>query len=122
MISEKRINCGRIVYVKIPLFINYLFLRVPEDGQWYRARRTAGVCDFLMNHDGPAHDSIIEGLMASEKAGVVALPEAPDLAIDTPVRILKGPFAAQIGLYQGCARASAVACCSRYSDRSNGSI
>jgi hypothetical protein len=71
MISERHLNCRRFVYFKIPLFINYLFLRIPEDGQWYKARRAAGVCDFLMDHVGPARiaDSIVEGLMASERAG-----------------------------------------------------
>jgi hypothetical protein len=33
----------------------------------------------------------------------------PDIAIDSQVRILKGPFAAQIGLYQGMR--AAERCC-----------
>jgi transcription antitermination factor NusG len=103
MTRERRLNYGHYVFVSRALFTNYLFCRIDETGIWHPVNRTPGVLGILMDHVGPARvtDSIIAGIRASERDGMVELPEPPDWEIGTPVKIIHGAFLGQLGLYDG---------------------
>jgi transcriptional antiterminator RfaH len=86
-----------------PLFPSYLFVLIAERG-WWTARGTIGVRSIVGAHIGePARvpDSVISGLRAREKNGLIQLPSKPGLRRGDQVKILAGPFANQLALFDG---------------------
>lgn len=85
-----------------PLFPGYVFVRIVE--QWWAARWTVGVVKMLMWDDQPARlaDKVVLGIMKREGAdGLVKLPKVRGLLKGDAVRIVRGSFAGQLGLYEG---------------------
>jgi transcriptional antiterminator RfaH len=86
-----------------PLFPGYTFVLIAERG-WWTARGTIGVRSIVGSHIGePARvpDSVIGGLRAREKNGLIQLPSKPGLRRGDQVKILTGPFANQLALFDG---------------------
>ena len=83
------------------MFPGYCFIAV--ELQWHVARWTAGVSTLIMNGAGPAHvsDSVIAEIRSRERGGLVELPRREDFRTGEAVRVTQGPFAGQLGLYQG---------------------
>lgn len=85
--------------VKAPLFPGYLFTPLDLDrDQWRRINGTMGIAALIMEHDRPRR--VPPGVVESLQALVAAdgtLDWGRGLAPGTPVRILTGPFADQLG-------------------------
>jgi transcriptional antiterminator RfaH len=87
----------------MPLFPGYLFCLIAERG-WWTARGTIGVRSIVGSHIGePARvpDSVIAGLRAREKNGVIQLPKVRGLERGDRVKILSGPFQNHLALFDG---------------------
>jgi transcriptional antiterminator RfaH len=81
-----------------PLFPGYLF--VLADINWPKIRATIGIIRVLMSCERPAQidPKIIAEIKAREKNGLVHLPKPRK---GQKVRIIRGSFADQIGIYEG---------------------
>ena len=101
LLREHRISHGRKIEVRPMLFPGYLFLTV--ETQWYAARWSIGVIGLIMNGLTPARvpDDVIAELRGRERNGVIDLPKREAFKAGDKVKILKGPFADHLGLYQG---------------------
>jgi transcriptional antiterminator RfaH len=86
----------------VPLFPAYLFVRLGDTG-WSRIDNTIGVLQLLRSGDKPAKvpDHIINEIRGREHNGVVRLPERPCWQPGERVRIDKGTFLGQTGLFDG---------------------
>lgn len=98
---EQRIVRGHRVEVTPPLFPGYCFVAI--ELQWHAAHRAPGTNGLVMNGGGPAHvpDSVIVGLRARERNGLVVLPKAQGPRIGSPVKVTSGLFAGRLGIYNG---------------------
>jgi transcription antitermination factor NusG len=82
-----------------PLFPGYLFCLIADRG-WWAARWSIGVRSIVGAHIGePSRvpDSVISGLRARERNGLIQLPRKPGLRRGDQVRITAGPFAKPVG-------------------------
>jgi transcriptional antiterminator RfaH len=87
-----------------PLFPGYCFILIVS--QWWAARWSPGVIRIVLDGAVPAKvpDQVIDEIRRREVRGAVELPQAPgmpSMKIGDQVRILRGPFDGQLGLYQG---------------------
>lgn len=85
-----------------PLFPSYLFVLLEK--QWWSVRWTPHVIRILMNGDQPAKlsEDIVHQILKRERNGFVQLPTAArTLSKGQKVRIIRGSFEGQIGLYEG---------------------
>ena len=100
-IRERRRVNGRQVTVTPPLFPGYAFVLI--ELQWHAARWSPGVLKLVMGGDAPAKvpDAVIAKLRGRERGGFVQLPAAPQFHHGDRVRITRGPFVGQCGLYAG---------------------
>jgi transcription antitermination factor NusG len=82
------------------LFPGYLF--IASKPQWHQARWTVGILALIMGSDRPREigDEIVEAIRQREIDGVVVLPKRI-MAPGTKVRVLTGPFAGHLALYEG---------------------
>ena len=95
------LSARRKVEISPPLFPGYCFIvAVP---QWHVANRSPGVRRLFMDGERPANvaDSLVEGIRARERGGLVELPKPPRFRRGEAVRILQGPFVRHVGLYEG---------------------
>ena len=100
-LREHRIAHGR-KEVRTPLlFPGYLFVLI--ELQWHTARWSPGVVRIVLNGTAPAAvpDGVIAALKAREMNGLIELPKPPKFRPGDRVRVLHGPFAGHVGLYQG---------------------
>jgi transcription antitermination factor NusG len=84
------------------LFPGYCFVWI--ELQWTAACRCIGVVGLIMGtgqQPAKVTDSIIDGLRAREKNGFVVLPPKPTFRPGDPVRVIHGPLAGRLGLYEG---------------------
>jgi transcriptional antiterminator RfaH len=100
-LREYRRSHGRKIEVRPPLFPGYAFIAI--ELQWHAARWSPGVLGLIMDGTGPARvaDSIIAGIRARERGGLVELAPPSGLRPGDSVRVTAGPFAGQLGLYAG---------------------
>jgi transcriptional antiterminator RfaH len=84
--------------------------------KWHAARWCPGVLRLVLDGAKPARvpQTVIEGLKARERNGVIILPPhhrraAADFAVGDRLRVTSGPFTGLIGLYQGQRGADRVA-------------
>jgi transcription antitermination factor NusG len=100
-IREQRLRYRRRVEVIAPLFPAYGFVMVEQ--QWHTARWAIGVIAIIMDGVAPARvpDQMIDEIRAREIRGAIELPQAPGMKVGARVRVLGGPFAGKLGLYQG---------------------
>lgn len=91
---------GRIV----PLFPSYLFVSLQEK-RWYPIMWTPHVMRLLMSGDQPAQlpEDVVNQIRKREHNGLVKLPKVSQqlLKKGQKVRIIRGSFEGQIGLYEG---------------------
>ena len=86
----------------VPLFPGYLFVEIVAG--WWSARWSCGVRSIVGVHIGePARvpDSIISGLRARERNGLIVLEQKPGLQRGDQVRITRGPMAERLAIYDG---------------------
>jgi transcriptional antiterminator RfaH len=91
-----------------PLFPGYAFVLLVNG--WWSANKSPGVIRLVLDGATPARvpDSIIGELRARERGGVIHLPERVP-AVGDRVRITRGVFRDQLGLYAGQAPYERVA-------------
>src|SRR5262245_65630373 len=82
---------GRPVISKPPLFPSYVFVAVVSG--WWAARWCPHVVRLILNGTMPAAvpDSVIDGLKARERGGLIELPKPPRFRPGDNVRVLHGP-------------------------------
>lgn len=99
----KQAKPGKTPHIE-PLFRRYLFICITD--QWYPVRSTRGMSHVLMNEGGPRYvaDGIITELRAREgDDGYIQLVAPAKYRAGDKVRLQGGPFAGQLGLYEGMA-------------------
>jgi transcriptional antiterminator RfaH len=102
-LREHRVVRNRRVEITPPLFPGYCFVLIVL--QWHGARWCPGIAGLCMDGARPARvpDTVIAELRGRERNGLVELVKPPRLKRGDPVRILRGPFREQLGLYDGMA-------------------
>ena len=100
-IRERRRVNGRQVTVTPPLFPGYAFVLI--ELQWHAARWCPGVLRLVLDGAQPARvpDKVIADLRKRERNGLIELPPPPDFQRGDCVRITRGVFCGQRGLYAG---------------------
>jgi transcriptional antiterminator RfaH len=100
-LREPRTAHGRKVVRTPLLFPGYLFVLIHL--QWHTARWAPGVVRLVMNGVGPAAvpDGVIADLKGRETGGLIDLPRPPKFRPGDRLRVISGPFAGHVGLYQG---------------------
>jgi transcription antitermination factor NusG len=85
----------------VPLFPSYLFVRIVD--HWWNVNQTIGVIGLLTTGDAPARvrDNVVDVIKDQERGGIVRLPEPKRLQVGAKVRITKGSFEGQFGIYAG---------------------
>jgi transcriptional antiterminator RfaH len=108
-LRENRTIRGRKVATQPPLFPGYAFVLIVA--QWYSARWCPGVLTLIMDGVGPARvpDRVIDEIRGRERDGLIELPKPPGLRRGDKVRIISGPFADHLALYDGMASHERVA-------------
>lgn len=84
------------------LFPSYIFVRITT--RWYPVAWTPGVTRILMTGDQPARlpEQIVDAIRKREVGGLVRLPNnGRGLRKGDQVRITRGSFEGQIGIYDG---------------------
>ena len=97
-----RFSSGRKVEERPLLFPSYAFVWI--DLQWHRARWCCGVIRLIMAGDAtPARvpDTVIDGLRARERDGLIELPKPARFRHGDKVRITRGAFIDHLALYDG---------------------
>ena len=86
-----------------PLFPSYLFCLITLELGFWTARGTIGVRSLVGSRGEPARvpNSVISGLRARERNGLIVLPQNPGLRRGDQVRITAGPFACHLAIYEG---------------------
>jgi transcriptional antiterminator RfaH len=99
-VREQRLRRSRRVEVIAPLFPAYGFIVVEQ--QWHSARWSIGVTAIIMDGEAPARvsDQVIDEIRRREVRGAVELPQ-PLMKVGARVRVTRGPFEGQLGLYAG---------------------
>jgi transcriptional antiterminator RfaH len=100
-LRDRRRRFGRTIENRPPLFPGYAFVLI--ELQWHAARWAPGICGLIMDGMGPAKvpAGIIAEIRARERNGLIELPKPRVLCAGTQVKILTGPFAGHLGLYEG---------------------
>lgn len=106
-------HARRTRMVAAPLFPRYLFVKIDVTSQRWRAiQSTIGISHFVLQGDAPASvaNDVISGLKASEdRAGFIPMQRKPLFNPGDQVRVLNGPFASSIGVYDGMADGERIA-------------
>jgi transcriptional antiterminator RfaH len=85
----------------VPMFPGYLFVRIED--VWHRINATIGVVCLLPVRERPGRipDDFINGFRSEEdRNGLIRLPKN-NLQRGEKVRIMRGTFAEQVGLFEG---------------------
>jgi transcriptional antiterminator RfaH len=100
-LRAQRVSHGRRIEVRPLLFPGYCFVFI--ELQWQAARWAPGTLGLIMSGDGPARvpDAVIAELRSRERDGLIELPKPPALKPGDRVRIIAGPFAEHLALYEG---------------------
>ncbi len=101
--ARERRHARRVERVRAPLFPRYLFVRLDTERKWLSVRSTTGVSSLLSagGNPLPLSDAAIAAIRAREdESGLVVL-AAAGWAPGTPLRIVDGPLAERLGLFQG---------------------
>jgi transcriptional antiterminator RfaH len=107
-LREHRVSQGRRIETTPPLFPGYAFVLMQL--QWRAAHYCPGVIRLVMDGLQPARvsDDIIAEIRARERNGLVELP-ARRARLGDRIRVMRGPFGGQPGLYAGQAPRDRVA-------------
>lgn len=100
--NEKiKLKRGGVTFRRMQLFLGYMFVWIESD--WFPLKSTPGVIGLLMSGDKPAAvpNSFIEALRAREnEAGNIEL-DRHKFHLGQSVQVQRGPFAYELGLYDG---------------------
>jgi transcriptional antiterminator RfaH len=98
---KRAMPARKIVTQTTPLFPGYCFVGI--DLQWHAARWSPGVLRLVLDGVQPARvpDKVIAELKGRERNGLVELPAPPGFRRGDKVRITRGVFIGQLGLYDG---------------------
>jgi transcriptional antiterminator RfaH len=110
---KRRRHARRVEIVPAPLFPSYLFVSIDMLSQrWRSIQSTIGVSRLVCSGDVPAvlPAAVIDELQGRhDGAGFVQLDLRPRFAPGDRIRIVDGPFAACLGLFEGMADRDRVA-------------
>ena len=100
-LRQHRVNHGRKVEVRPPLFPGYLFVEIVVG--WWQARWCPGTLGLVMNCGVPVRvpDGVLDAIRARERNGLVELPRLPRFKPGDTVRIGRGAFQGHLALYDG---------------------
>jgi transcriptional antiterminator RfaH len=100
-LRECRVVRGRRVEITPVLFPGYLFILVGL--RWWDARWAWGISALIMDGTRPARvpDDVIAAIRARERGGLIELPKLPRLKRGDRVRIVAGPFAEHLAMFDG---------------------
>lgn len=103
---RRRRHARRVEIVRAPLFPRYLFVQLDlARAAWRAIRSTVGVVHLVCtgeNAPAPVPPGVVEGIRAREDCeGLVAVADPAPFRVGEAVRIVKGAFANQIGLFDG---------------------
>lgn len=100
---EKTVRHARkVTRTLAPLFPRYLFVILDLDrDRWHSVNGTIGVASLLMSNDRPlpAPMGIVEALIAASSTDQKQV-FRPDLTAGQRVRLVSGPFAEQLGVFE----------------------
>jgi transcriptional antiterminator RfaH len=98
-LREHRINHGRRIETRPPLFPGYLFCQILNG--WWQARWCPGTVGLVMNGGAPVRvpDVVLDAIRARERNGLVELPKLPRFKPGDTVRIGRGAFQGRLALY-----------------------
>lgn len=101
--GRRRSHARKVETVRAPFFPRYLFIRLdPETARWRAINSTVGVSGLVQagGVPSPLPDAVIEALQAREDVHGLICPETePDFAKGACVRVLDGPLADLVGLF-----------------------
>lgn len=110
---KRRVHARKVERVAAPLFPRYLFVCVDITAQrWRSIQSTFGVSHFVSNgpNPTPVADGVLRLLKAREDAsGFIQLDQRPNFALGQKIRVLSGPFADNLALFDGMADRDRVA-------------
>src|SRR5262245_11045687 len=100
-LREHRVRGSRRIEIARALFPGYCFILITL--QWSNACYAPGVRRIILDGEVPARvpDRIIDDLRKREHNGLIELPKPRVLRAGDPVRVLRGPFAGHLALYDG---------------------
>jgi transcriptional antiterminator RfaH len=93
---------GRRVEERPLLFPGYAFVQIVT--AWWQARWCPGIIRLIMAGDAtPARvpDTVIDGLRASERDGLIELPKPPRFQRGDKVRVTSGAFIDRLAVFDG---------------------
>jgi transcriptional antiterminator RfaH len=110
---KNRRHARRVESVAAPLFPRYLFVQLDlQAQQWGSIRSTVGVVHLVARGHEPTAvpAGIVEGIRAREsEEGLVTLGPATAFRPGSSVRIVEGPFADAVGLFEAASDGHRVA-------------
>jgi transcriptional antiterminator RfaH len=100
-LRQHRVSRGRRLEVTPALFPGYAFVLI--ELQWHAARWAPGVVRIVLDGATPARvpDGVIAEIRSREVGGLVELPRRELARVGDPVRVVRGPFRGQLGIYAG---------------------
>jgi transcriptional antiterminator RfaH len=101
LLRQHRVSRGRRIETTPALFPGYAFVLI--ELQWHAARWAPGVVRIVLDGMAPAHvpDSVIDEIRSRERGGLVELPRRELAQVGEAVRVTRGPFQGQLGIYAG---------------------
>jgi transcriptional antiterminator RfaH len=102
---KRRRHARKTELIKAPLFPRYLFVKFDMNlHQWRAINSTLGIKHLVCTGDTPSsvHSEIIEAIQFHENEnGIVVVDPCERFQKGDPVRLLDGPFADVVGLFDG---------------------
>lgn len=102
--GRRRSHARKVETVRAPFFPRYLFVRMdPEAARWRAINSTVGVAGLVQAGGVPAlvPDGVVETLRRREDdQGMIRLDAEADFAKGASLRVLDGPLADLVGLFE----------------------
>ena len=100
-LRQHRVSRGRRIETTPALFPGYAFVLI--ELQWHAARWAPGVTRIVLDGAAPARvpDGVIAEIRSRERGGLIELPKRALARPGDRLRVIRGPFAGQVGLYAG---------------------
>lgn len=102
---KQRRHARKTETIASPLFPRYLFVQFDREKDfWHPLLSTIGLSHLVSNGNTPTpiNDAVIETIRAHENAeGIVELCQVSSLKRGAKLRVISGPFADMVGLFDG---------------------
>jgi transcriptional antiterminator RfaH len=101
LLRQHRVSRGHRIETTPALFPGYAFVLI--ELQWHAARWAPGVTRIVLDGAAPARvpDGVIDEIRSRERGGLVEMPRRELARVGDPVRVVRGPFQGQLGIYAG---------------------